>query len=94
MDYIPPARDVINLPHNVIYVLVGLPLIIIATYAIVGHLITDLMHDLAGNTPPPPPHPPPASGDHSHHSVQSDGSVSAIIFFLPAASVLLLFVFY
>lgn len=85
VDYIPPARDVINLPHNVIYVLVGLALIIIATYAIVGHLSTDLMHDLAGN---PPPHPPPASGDHSHHSVQSDGSVSAIIFFLPAASVL------
>lgn len=54
VDYIPPARDAINLPRNVIYVLVGLVLVIIATYAIVGHLIKDLMHDLAGNPPPPP----------------------------------------
>lgn len=50
-DYIPPARDAITLPRNVIYVLVGVVLVIVATYAIVGHLIKDLMHDLAGNTP-------------------------------------------
>lgn len=49
LDYIPPARDAINLPRNVIYVLVGLVVVVIATYAIVGHLIKDLMHDLAGN---------------------------------------------
>lgn len=54
VDYIPPARDAINLPRNVIYVLVGLVMVVIATYAIVGHLIKDLMHDLAGNPPPPP----------------------------------------
>ncbi|XP_074545104.1 uncharacterized protein LOC141804536 [Halichoeres trimaculatus] len=46
-DYIPPARDAITLPRNVIYVLVGVVLVIVATYAIVGHLIKDLMHDLA-----------------------------------------------
>lgn len=57
VDYIPPARDAINLPPNVIYGLVGLLLVIIATYAIVGHLIKDLMHDLAGNAPTP--HRPP-----------------------------------
>ncbi|MEQ2195767.1 hypothetical protein XENOCAPTIV_018076 [Xenoophorus captivus] len=47
VDYIPPARDAINLPGNVVYVLAGAVLIIVATYAIVGHLIKDLMHDLA-----------------------------------------------
>lgn len=49
VDYIPPARDAIALPRNVVYVLVGVVLIIVATYGIVGHLIKDLMHDLAGN---------------------------------------------
>ncbi|XP_033182350.1 uncharacterized protein LOC117152978 [Anabas testudineus] len=46
VDYIPPARDTITLPRNVVYVLVGVVLVIVATYAIVGHLINDLMHDL------------------------------------------------
>ena len=49
VDYIPPARDAITLPRNVVYVLVGVVLVIVATYAIVGHLIKDLMHDLTGN---------------------------------------------
>lgn len=49
VDYIPPARDAITLPRNVVYVLVGVILVIVATYAIVGHLIKDLMHDFAGN---------------------------------------------
>ncbi|CAL9688806.1 unnamed protein product [Knipowitschia caucasica] len=47
VDYIPPARDSIFLPNNVLYILVGVVLVILATYAIVGHLIKDLMHDLA-----------------------------------------------
>lgn len=49
VDYIPPARDAITLPRSVVYVLVGVVLVIVATYAIVGHLIKDLLHDLAGN---------------------------------------------
>lgn len=49
VDYIPPARDTITLPRSVLYVLVGVVLVIVATYAIVGHLIKDLMHDLTGN---------------------------------------------
>lgn len=48
LDYVPPPRDAISLPHNVVYVLVGVVLVLVATYAIVGHLIKDLMHDLAG----------------------------------------------
>ncbi len=63
VDYIPPARDAITLPRNVVYVLVGVVLVIVATYAIVGHLIKDLMHDLAGN--------PLAGVSPSHHSLQS-----------------------
>ncbi|GLD58590.1 uncharacterized protein AKAME5_001068900 [Lates japonicus] len=47
VDYVPPARDAITLPRNVVYILVGVVLVIVATYAIVGHLIKDLMHDLA-----------------------------------------------
>ena len=49
VDYIPPARDAIHLPRSVVYVLVGVALVLVATYAIVGHLIKDLLHDLAGN---------------------------------------------
>lgn len=69
VDYIPPARDAINLPPNVIYVLVGLVLVIIATYAIVGHLIKDLMHDLAGNPSPAPPPTHPTTPTHSQRLV-------------------------
>ncbi|KAM9720136.1 uncharacterized protein ACNS7B_020702 isoform 1-T1 [Menidia menidia] len=47
VDYIPPARDAITLPRSVVYVLVGVVLVVVATYAIVSHLIKDLMHDLA-----------------------------------------------
>lgn len=57
VDYSPPARDAITLPRNVVYVLVGVVLVVVATYAIVGHLIKDLMHDLAGN-------PTPLTGGH------------------------------
>lgn len=49
VDYIPPARDSVTLPRSVLYVLAGVLLVIVATYAIVGHLINDLMHDLTGN---------------------------------------------
>ncbi|CAL8345506.1 unnamed protein product [Merluccius merluccius] len=47
VDYVPPARDAITLPRNVAYILVGVVLVVVATYAIVGHLIKDLIHDLA-----------------------------------------------
>lgn len=53
LDYRPQARDAIALPRNVLYVLVGVVLVVVATYAIVGHLIKDLMHDLAGNPASP-----------------------------------------
>lgn len=48
VDFRPPARDSISLPPHVLYVTAGLVLVVLATYAIVGHLINDLLHDLAG----------------------------------------------
>lgn len=50
VDYKPPARDTILLPRNLLYVLAGVALVVVATYAIVGHLINDLIHDLAGSS--------------------------------------------
>ncbi|KAL7851053.1 hypothetical protein AOLI_G00214090 [Acnodon oligacanthus] len=47
VDYKPPARDTLTLPRNILYVLAGVLLVVVATYAVVGHLINDLMHDLA-----------------------------------------------
>lgn len=48
VEYRPPARDSISVPPHVLYVTVGLVLVVVATYAIVGHLIDDLLRDLAG----------------------------------------------
>ncbi|KTF89316.1 hypothetical protein cypCar_00041351 [Cyprinus carpio] len=47
VEYRPPARDSISVPPHVLYITVGLVLVVVATYAIVGHLIHDLIHDLA-----------------------------------------------
>ncbi|KAG7456517.1 hypothetical protein MATL_G00236730 [Megalops atlanticus] len=47
LDYSPPPRNALTLPRHVLYVLVGAVLVVVATYAIVGHLIKDLIHDLA-----------------------------------------------
>ncbi|KAJ8356827.1 hypothetical protein SKAU_G00196210 [Synaphobranchus kaupii] len=47
LEYSPPPRDAITLPRHMLYVLVGVILVVVATYAIVGHLINDLIHDLA-----------------------------------------------
>lgn len=75
VDYIPPARDAITLPRNVLYVLVGVVLVIVATYAIVGHLIKDLMHDLAGN-----PWLVSSPSHHSLHSLSPFGCISVLSF--------------
>lgn len=48
VDFRPPARDSVSLPPHMLYVTAGLVLVVLATYAIVGHLINDLLHDLAG----------------------------------------------
>ncbi|KAM9095019.1 small integral membrane protein 44 [Sarcophilus harrisii] len=46
-DYRPPALDTVPLPKYVLYLLLAALVVIAVAYAIVGHLIKDLMHDLA-----------------------------------------------
>ncbi|KAM8938943.1 small integral membrane protein 44 [Pelodytes ibericus] len=46
-DYKPPSLDAIQLPKYVIYLLMAALVVIMVAYAIVGHLMKDLLHDLA-----------------------------------------------
>lgn len=47
-EYRPPPLDTIRLPRYVLYLLLAALLVVAVAYAIVGHLIKDLAHDLAG----------------------------------------------
>ncbi len=47
-NYIPPARDAIHLPIHIFYIILASIVIMATLYAIIGHLIKDLIHDLAG----------------------------------------------
>ncbi|XP_074664731.1 small integral membrane protein 44 [Strix aluco] len=47
VDYKPPALDSIRLPRYVLYLMMAATLVLLVAYAIVGHLIKDLMHDFA-----------------------------------------------
>ncbi|KAM5238733.1 small integral membrane protein 44 [Ctenodactylus gundi] len=46
-EYRPPPLDAIRLPRYVLYLLMAAFLVVAVAYAIVGHLIKDLAHDLA-----------------------------------------------
>ncbi|KAJ8415985.1 hypothetical protein AAFF_G00380070 [Aldrovandia affinis] len=46
-DYKPPPRDIIQLPKAVLYLLMAALVVVAVAYAIVGHLIKDLAHDIA-----------------------------------------------
>ncbi|KAF4117947.1 uncharacterized protein LOC131554064 [Onychostoma macrolepis] len=46
-NYIPPARDAIHLPIHIFYIILASIVIVATLYAIIGHLIKDLIHDLA-----------------------------------------------
>ena len=48
VEYKPPALDSIRLPRYVLYLLMAVSLVLVVAYAIVGHLIKDLVHDFAG----------------------------------------------
>ncbi|XP_053148087.1 small integral membrane protein 44-like [Hemicordylus capensis] len=66
-DYQPPAFNFIPVPKAVLYMLMAAAVVVGVAYAIVGHLIKDLAHDLAdcllGPQPEEPdkeePDPPP-----------------------------------
>ncbi|TRY92294.1 hypothetical protein DNTS_029769 [Danionella cerebrum] len=45
-DYKPPARDLIQLPRVLLYLMMATVVVIAVAYAIVGHLIKDLAHDI------------------------------------------------
>ncbi|XP_069734022.1 small integral membrane protein 44 [Phaenicophaeus curvirostris] len=47
VDYKPPALDSIRLPRYVLYLVMAASLVLVVAYAIVGHLIKDLVHDFA-----------------------------------------------
>lgn len=51
-EYRPPPLDAIRLPRYVLYLLLAAFLVVAVAYAIVGHLIKDLAHDLAGEPQP------------------------------------------
>uniref|UniRef100_A0A3Q3IQP2 Uncharacterized protein n=1 Tax=Monopterus albus TaxID=43700 RepID=A0A3Q3IQP2_MONAL len=46
MEYKPPPRDLIQLPKPVLYLLMAALVVVAVAYAIVGHLIKDLMLDI------------------------------------------------
>lgn len=46
-SYVPPARDAIHLPTYVLYLLMAVFIVLSVLYAIIGHLIKDLIHDFA-----------------------------------------------
>lgn len=47
-DYKPPARDFIQIPRTVLYLMMAAVVVVAVAYAIVGHLIKDLAHDILG----------------------------------------------
>lgn len=47
-EYKPPPRDLIQLPKSVLYLLMAALIVVAVAYAIVGHLIKDLMLDITG----------------------------------------------
>lgn len=47
-SYIPPSRDAVHLPTYVLYLLMAVFIVLGVLYAIIGHLIKDLIHDFAG----------------------------------------------
>ncbi|KAE8620006.1 hypothetical protein XENTR_v10010059 [Xenopus tropicalis] len=47
-DFRPPHRELVPLPKAVLYLLMAALFVVAAVYAIVGHLIKDLAHDIAG----------------------------------------------
>ncbi|XP_026111490.1 uncharacterized protein LOC113088207 [Carassius auratus] len=45
-EYRPPARDLIQLPRVLLYLMMAAVVVLAVAYAIVGHLIKDLAHDI------------------------------------------------
>ncbi|CAK6952462.1 uncharacterized protein LOC122994152 [Scomber scombrus] len=46
-SYIPPSRDAVHMPNYMLYLLIASFILMGVLYAIIGHLIKDLIHDCA-----------------------------------------------
>nr|XP_060619579.1 small integral membrane protein 44-like [Anolis sagrei ordinatus] len=57
-DYQPPVYDLLPIPKAVLYMLMAAAVVVGVAYAIVGHLIKDLAHDLADCLLGPQPEEP------------------------------------
>ncbi|TFK01386.1 cis-aconitate decarboxylase-like [Platysternon megacephalum] len=62
-EYKPPVRDLIPLPKAVLYLLMAALVVVGVAYAIVGHLIKDLAHDLVDWLLGPQPDTPDKEND-------------------------------
>ncbi|KAG6930296.1 hypothetical protein G0U57_003996, partial [Chelydra serpentina] len=62
-EYRPPVRDLIPLPKAVLYLLMAALVVVGVAYAIVGHLIKDLAHDLVDWLLGPQPNAPDKEND-------------------------------
>ncbi|KAL7891000.1 hypothetical protein AOLI_G00004760 [Acnodon oligacanthus] len=49
-QYRPPPRDLLQLPRTLLYLLMAAVVVVAVAYAIVGHLIKDLAHDVLDYT--------------------------------------------
>lgn len=47
-SYVPPSRDAVHLPTYALYLLIAVFILLGVLYAIIGHLIKDLIHDVVG----------------------------------------------
>ncbi|CAF95265.1 unnamed protein product, partial [Tetraodon nigroviridis] len=45
-DYKPPPKDLIQIPKPILYLIMAALVVVAVAYAIVGHLIKDLMLDI------------------------------------------------
>lgn len=51
-EYRPPPKDLIQLPKAILYLIMAALVVVAVAYAIVGHLIKDLMLDITGTSAP------------------------------------------
>lgn len=71
-EYKPPPKDVIHFPKPVLYLLMAAIVVVAVAYAIVGHLIKDLMLDITDCLLGP------LEEDHKKERTKSDGGVSPL----------------
>lgn len=77
-EYRPPPLDAVRLPRYVLYLLMAALLVVAVAYAIVGHLIKDLAHDLAGELCPRTAHWGVGRGWHLRSACPTQGEAPRV----------------